>query len=148
MDVLADYNTLLKVGQVPLTLKALKQLIDIVEDCKREVCQVLDTNKSITDEKEILNLIYDRLRHNSIYSEFNRVGENILDIIYFNREVNIGDIDEVIITINSFKIFKDKSSFGVSYYNIEFGICGEDYPISYNLVDIKSTYEYYTKRIK
>lgn len=145
MDVLADYNTLLKVGQVPLTLKALKQLIDIVENCKREVRQVLDTNKSVTDKKELLNLIYDRLRHSFTYNKFNRVDENILDIIHFNREVNTGDIDEVIITINTFEIFKDKSSFGVSY-EIEFGIQGEDYPISYNLVDIKSTYEYYTKK--
>lgn len=147
MDVLVDYNTLLKVGQVPLTLKALKQLIDVVEDCKSEVRKVLDTNKSITDKKELLNLIYDRLRHIPNYNEFNRVDKDILDVIYFNSEVNTGDIDEVIITINTFEIFKNKSSFGVSY-EIEFGIRGEDCLVNYNLTDIKSTYKHYNKRIK
>lgn len=147
MDVLADYNTLLKVGQIPLTLKALKQLIDIVENCKKEVRKVLNTNKSVTDKTEILNLIYDRLRHNSNYDKFSRVNKDILDVIYLNREVNTGDIDEVIITISSFNLFKDKDGTGISY-NIEFGMHGEDYPISYNLVDIKSTYEYYAKKNK
>ena len=145
MDVLADYNTLLEVGQVPLTLKALKQLIDIVEDCKKEVRQVLDTNKSVTDKKEILNLIYNRLKHISTYEEFNWVDEDMLDVVYLDKDVEVGDIDEVIITISSFNLFKNNGGTGISY-DIEFGIYGEDYPISYTLTDIKSTYDYYNKR--
>lgn len=146
MDVLADYNTLLRVGQVPLTLKALKQLIDIVENCKQEIRQVLNANKSVTNKKEILNLIYDRLRHISTYKEFNWVDDDILDVIYLNGDVKVGDIDEVIITISSFNLFKNKDGAGISY-DIEFGIHGEDYPISYNLTDIKSTYNYHNKRL-
>lgn len=147
MDVLADYNSLLEVGQVPLTLKALKQLIDIVEDCKKDVREVLNTHKSAINKTEILDMIYDKLRHISKYNEFNRVDRDILDVIYFNREVYTGDIDEVIITITTFDLFKDKSGTGISY-ELKFGIQGEDYLISYNFADIKFTYEYYTKRIK
>lgn len=144
MDVLADYNASLKVGRVPLTLPTLKQLINIVEDCKKEVKKVLDINKSVTDRKEILNLIYDRLLHIPTYDEFNWIDENMLDVVYFNNDVKVGDIDEVIITISLFNLFEDKESVGISY-DIEFGIHGEDYPISYTLTDIKLTYDYYTR---
>lgn len=82
------------------------------------------------DVEKQLDVIIDKLRHNNYFDDYQEIDDCTYDVLVLDREVNLGECDEATFTIHVVNNKVEVSKF------IEFGIKGEDYPLSCTIEDV------------
>ena len=90
--------------------------------------------KSNTDdiEKQLEVILYE-LRHTNYFDDYQEIDDFTYDVLVLDRNVNQGECNEVIFTIHKVNNKLEVSKF------IEYGIKGEDYPLSCTIDDVVYT---------
>lgn len=113
----------------PIVPKALEQLLHHYNSLVAFVSACVLISQTEDVEKQ-LDVVIHKLRHNNYFNDYQEIDEETYDVIILDREVNLGECDEVTLTIHVVNNKVEVSKF------IEFGIKGEDYPMSCSIDDV------------
>lgn len=113
-----------------LTVQALKKVVEVYNELKNMVQNVRATYSTGDNQMEfLLNTIH----RTTYFDKVNEVDFDMVDVFYFEPNVNKNEVDEVILTVTI-----DDNQLRLAEC-IEFGIRGDDYPIDTDIKDIEHT---------